>query len=309
MTEIKRALSKRFDVKDMGELHYFLRVNITQNQKGDVWIGQLVYTQDILTKFGMSEAKPVSTPVDTGTKLVKAMDDSSEVDQGLYQSAVGSLLYLSSRPRPDIAYAVSIVAQFSAKPTKQHWTAVKRILRYLQGTKNFGLLYSKEGSKECVGYSDVDWAGDLDNRRSTSGYVFKISGAAVSWRSKKETCVALSTTEAEYMALANATQEAIWMQQLTTDLKNRADKPIILFEDNQSAIYIAKNPQFHGRTKHIEIKYHFTREQVKKGIIDLQYCRTEDMIADMFTKALLKEKFIKLRDMAGIKSASLTFCE
>ena len=259
----------------------------------------------------MSDAKPVSTPVDTGTKLVKATDDSDEVNQGLYQSAVGSLLYLSSRTRPDIAYAVSNVAQFSAKPNKQHWTAVKRILRYLQGTKNFGLLYAKEGSKECVGYSDADWAGDLDNRRSTSGYVFKISGAAVSWRSKKQTCVALSTTEAEYMALANATQEAIWMRQLTADLnlKNTADKPIRLFEDNQSAICIAKNPQFHGRTKHIEIKYHFTRDQVNIGTIDLQYCRTEDMIADIFTKALLKEKFIKLRDMAGIKPANLTFCK
>ena len=116
--------------------------------------------------------------------------------------------YLSSRTRPDIAYAVSNVAQFSVKPNKQHWTAVKRILRYLQGTKKFGLLYAKEGSKECVGYSDADWAGDLDNQRSTSGYVFKISGAVVSWRSKKQTCVALSMAEVEYMALANATQEA-----------------------------------------------------------------------------------------------------
>ena len=131
-------------------------------------IGQPVYTQDILTKFGMSVAKPVSVTSVTGTKLVKAADDSDEVNQGLYQSAVGSLLHLSSRTRPDIAYAVSNVAQFSAKPNKQHWTAVKRILRYLQGTKFFGLLYAKEESKECVGCSDADRAGDLDNRRSTS---------------------------------------------------------------------------------------------------------------------------------------------
>ena len=182
-------------------------------------------------------------------------------------------------------------------------------MRYLRGTSNFGLLYTQEDSKECVGYSDADWAGHPDSRRSTSAYIFKISGAAVSWRSKKHTCVALSTAEAEYMALANATQEAIWMQQLTTDLKNGPDKPIIIFEDNQSAMCIAKNPQFHGRTKHIKIKYHFTREQVKNGTIELQYCRTEEMIADMFTKGLLKEKFVKLRDMAGIKPASLIFCK
>lgn len=307
MIEVKRALSERFDVKDMGELHYFLGVNINQNQDGDVWIGQPVYTQTILEKFGMNNAKPVSTPADASTKLVKATDDSDEVDNGLYQSAVESLLYLSSRTRPDIAYAVSNVAQFSNKPNKQHWTAVKRIMRYLQGTSNFGLLYTKEESNECVGYSDADWAGNLDDRRSTSGYIFKINGAAVSWRSKKQSCVALSTAEAEYMALANTTQEAIWMRQLTIDLKNVPDKPLKIFEDNQSAMCIAKNPQFHGRTKHIEIKYHFTREQVKNGTIELQYCRTENMIADMFTKGLLKEKFSKLRDMAGIKP--VTFCK
>ena len=138
-------------------------MNITKNQNGGVWIGQPVYTQDILEKFGMSNAKPVSTPVDTSMKLVKATDDSDEVDQGLYQSAVGSLLYLSSRTRPDITYAVSNVAQFSTKPNRQHWTAVKRIMRYLRGTSNFGLLYTKEESKECVGYSDADWAGDPDS--------------------------------------------------------------------------------------------------------------------------------------------------
>ena len=148
--------------------------------------------------------------------------------------------------------------------------AVKRILRYLKGTPNHGLLYSKEGSKDCVGYSDADWAGDVEDRKSTSGYLFQISGAAVSWRSKKQTCVALSTAEAEYMALASAAQEAIWMRQLTSDLKSESTEATVIFEDNQSAICMAQNPQFHGRAKHIGIKNHFIREQVYSGTVELR---------------------------------------
>jgi len=162
-------------------------------------------------------------------------------------------------------------------------------------------LYSRSGSKKCIGYSDSDWAGDLDDRKSTSGYLFQISGAAVSWRSKKQTCVALSTAEAEYMALAGAAQEAIWMRQLSSELKNGPTEATTIFEDNQSAICMAKNPQFHGRAKHIGIKYHFIREQVSSGTVDLKYCRTDEMIADMLTKGLSRDRLTKLRNMAGIK--------
>ena len=154
----------------------------------------------------MENAKTVNTPVNTSMKLVKATKDSESVDQGLYQSAVGSLLYLSAGTIPDITYAVSKVAKYCAEPTKQHWLAVKR---YLKDTLNFGLLYSRDSSKDCVGYSDADWGGDIDDRKSTSGYLFQIGGTAVSWRSKKQTCVALSTAEAEYMALASAAQEVM----------------------------------------------------------------------------------------------------
>ena len=157
----------------------------------------------------MENAKPVKTPVDTCTKLVKATEGEEIFDQKLYQSAVGSLLYLSVGTRPDITYAVNNVAKFSSHPTIQHWTGVKRIMRYLKGTTNLGLLYIKQESSKCVGYFDSDWGGDLDNRKSTSGYFFQIGGGAVSWRSKKR--VALSTAEAEYMALASSGQEAVWM--------------------------------------------------------------------------------------------------
>ena len=155
---------------------------------------------------------------------------------------------------------------------------MKCIFRYLKGTLNYGLLLSKEGSADCVGFSDADWGGDHEDRKSTSGYLFQLSGAAISWRSKKQASVTLSTAEAEYIALASAAQEALWLQQLTTDLKHEPAAATVIFEDNQSTISMVKNSQFHGRSKHIAIKYHFIREQVCNNTMELQYCQTNNMI-------------------------------
>ena len=197
---VKKALGDKFQVKDMGELHHFLGTKVLQNkQNGDVWIGQPAYVQKILRKFNMENAKAVDTPVDASSKLVKMNEDSESSDREQFQSAVGSLLYLSTISRPDITYAVSNVAKICANPAKEHWTAVKNIMRYLVGTVYLGFLYKKNELKSCVGFSDADWAGDLDDRKSTSGYIFQLSGAAISWRSKKQACVAL-TAEAEYIA-------------------------------------------------------------------------------------------------------------
>ena len=162
-------------------------------------MGQSSFVVKILQKFGMRDSKPISTPVNPDVKLVPCQSSEDVCDQQLYQAVVGSLLYLSTKTRPDIAYGVGCAARFCAKPTKEHWTAVKRILRYLKGTSNLGLLYSSTTSSEIVGYSDADWAGDVGDRKSTSGYVFMLSGAAISWKSNKQTCVALSTAEAEYV--------------------------------------------------------------------------------------------------------------
>ncbi len=304
MKEVKRAIADKFAVRDMGELHHFLGVKIVQNKdSGDIWIGQEAYTRELLKKFKMEESKPMSTPVEIGSNLVKASNEDDLFDKETYQSAVGSLLYLSTRTRPDIAYSVSSAARFSAKPTKEHWTAVKRIFRYLNGTVNLGLVYSKDKEQECQGYSDADWAGDLGDRKSTSGYIFKLSGGAISWRSKKQSCVALSTAEAEYIALASAAQESVWLQELLTSLKETKIKPTTIYEDNQSAICLAKNPQYHGRAKHIDIKYHFVRERVAAGDIKLEFCKSQDMIADIFTKGLSSPQFTKLREMLGMKSS------
>jgi hypothetical protein len=302
MKEVKLAIAEGFAVTDLGELNHFVGVTVDQKTKPDaIWIGQPAYTKRVLEKFNMGEAKPVATPVDTSVKLTEADDNSVKVDQELYQSAVGSLLYLSTWTRPDITYAVSNVAKFCSKPSKEHWTAVKRIMRYLRGTVDVGLCYNKGTTNECIGYSDSDWAGDINDRRSTSGYMFQISGAAVSWRSKKQSCVALSTAEAEYMALASAAQEAVWIQQLVGEIQDKPAKSITIYEDNQSSIQMAKNPQFHGRAKHIGIKYHFIREQTEKGTVTLEHCPTDNMVADMLTKGLSRVKFTKLIIMGGVQ--------
>ena len=183
--EFVKSISESFDLNDMGKLHYFLGVKIVYPGSGKIRIGQPPYTAEVLKRFQKENSKPTATPIDTGAKLIKATEDSKLFNQELYQSAIGSLLYLSTRTRPNIAYAVSSVARFCPKPTMEHWKSIKYTMSYLNGTRNYGLLYDKEKGNDFIGYSDADWAGDSDDRRSTSGYVFKLSEAAVSWRSKK----------------------------------------------------------------------------------------------------------------------------
>ena len=198
---------------------------------------------------------------------------------------------------PDITHAVSNVAKFCANPAKEHWIAFKRIMRYLVGTMCLGPVYKKNQLKSCVRFSDTDWAGDLDDRKSTSGYMFRLSGAAISWRSKKQAYVALSTAEAEYIALASAAKAAVWVRQLLTDLRSNQEEATRIYEDKESAICLAKNPQFHGRAKHIGIKYHFVREQVENGNVELSYC-------------LGREQLRKLRKMSGLdEMSSCSTCE
>ena len=301
LSDIKSALSSEYKMKDLGELNYFLGVRIVQ-ENDKIFINQSFYTEKLLKKFGFENAKPVATPVDVSCVLEKASDDAELFDEEIYQSAVGSLLYLSTRTRPDITFAVCNVSKFCIKPTKAHWTAVKRIFRYLRGTSDLGILYEKN-SKSCVGYSDADWAGDKSDRKSTSGYCFLLSGGLISWRTNKQSCVALSTAEAEYVALSSAGQEAVWLKTLLNDLKVFSIKePMLIFEDNQSAICLAKNPRDHPKTKHISIKFHYIRELIDSGEIKVQYCPTSEMLADIFTKGLSAEKFNKLRSMLGVCS-------
>ena len=300
MNELKVSLKERYKMKDMGELSYILGISVIQDkEKNCVILHQKHYIEAILQKYGMDNAKPVATPADANVKLRKSDGVSKPVDQHTYQSMVGSLLYAAMATRPDIAQAVSAVSKFNANPDAAHLTAVKRILRYLKGTANFALKYEQSDSRALIGFSDADWAGDQDDRHSTTGNVFLLSGGAVSWLSKKQATVALSTAVAEYIALSQAAQEGIWLKRLLSDLGVEAMSTVIL-EDNQGAIAIAKNPVNHSRTKHIDIRYHYIRECVQNGQIELQYCPTNDMKADIFTKPLTRQKFEHLRGEIGL---------
>ena len=302
MERIKGSLTERFKMKDLGKLHYCLGINIEYDEnKRCLWMHQRPYIQSLLERYQLSEAKSSCTPADINVKLVKDDGAAKLADSVCYQSMVGSLLYAAIATRPDIAQAVGAVSKFNSCPTETHLTGVKRILRYLKGTINLGLKFEKTADSSIIGFSDADWAGDLDNRHSTSGNLFVMSGGAISWLSKKQPVVALSTTEAEYVALGAATQEVVWLRRLLSDIKAAPKMPTIISEDNQGTIAIARNPVYHARTKHIDIKYHYVREALMDGVIDLVYCPTQQMTADILTKPLSRDQFETLRHEMGLK--------
>jgi hypothetical protein len=252
----------------------------------------------------MADCNPCSTPLATDVKLTKEMNAKSEeellaMENVPYREAVGGLIYLMNSSRPDICHAVSVVSKFCQNPGPQHWTAVKRILRYLKGTKSFGLkLGSAKGT--LVGYSDSDWAGDLDDRRSTSGFVFFLFNGAVVWLSKKQPTVALSSAEAEYISLAEATKEATWLSQFLEQIKLPVARPVSLFVDSQSAICLAKGSGQHSRAKHIDIKWHFVRDAVESQLVALEYESTDKMVADVLTKPLPRPKHSQFTEALGV---------
>jgi hypothetical protein len=302
MDRIKQSLKERFKMKDMGILHYCLGVSVDVDQvAGHVKIGQGQYILKMLERYGLMDANPVSTPMDPSVRLVKDDGQSKPVDSVLYQSMVGSLLYAATGTRPDIAHAVGVVSKFNGCPTEAHMTAVKRILRYLKGTKDLTLQYVKGSGDNMIGYSDADWAGSHDDRHSTTGNVFLLSGGAISWLSRKQATVALSTSEAEYVAMSCAAQEIIWLRRLLGELGLDVGESTILYEDNRGAIAMSKNPMGHKRTKHIDIRYHFVREAVEAGTIDVRYCPSADMLADIFTKPIPKAQFEAMRAKIGLK--------
>ncbi|KAE9565727.1 hypothetical protein PC116_g28540 [Phytophthora cactorum] len=276
---------------------------------GKVSVRQTKFANDILEKFNMEKSNPVKTPQDPGLKLTKAMcEGGCKHDETManvpYRNAVGCLMYLMVGTRPDLAAAVGVLSQFAADPCPTHWQALKRVFRYIQGTKTHGIEFQGSCEDGLQGYSDADWAGDIESRRSTSGYAFMMNGGCISWRSKKQRTVALSSTEAEYMALSEATQEAVWLKVFLCELGEMAnDEAVKIYEDNQGSIALAKNPEFHKRTKHIDIRYHFVREKVEDGQVVLQYVSTTDMLADIMTKPIPATQFGVLRNKLGIQAS------
>jgi hypothetical protein len=248
----------------------------------------------------MIGCRPASTPIETNHRLTKEGGDPIDRDQ--YQRLVGRLIYLS-HTRPDIAFAVSVVSQFMHEPRSHHMDAVMRIIRYLKGSPGRGLLYTSHGNLQVECYTDADWAGSLDDRRSTSGYCTFVGGNLVTWRSKKQNVVARSTAEAEFRAMAHGVCELLWLKILLMELGLFKEKPMLLYCDNKAAINIAHNPVQHGRTKHIEIDRHFIKEKLDLGIISMPHVSSSDQLADILTKGLSEKVFSSLCGKMGLHDA------
>ena len=234
----------------------------------------------------------------TGTRLTKAEIGNILVNEREYQSLVGSLMYAMTGTRPDLAYAVSQLSQFNAKPTAIHLTAAKRVLRYLKGHADLGITY-RDDDNSLNGYCDTDWGANED-RKSISGYLFMLGGGAISWSSKKQSTVALSSTEAEYIALVQAAKESIWLQRLLSELGWTERDHKVIWEDNQGAIALAVNPEYHACTKHIDIQYHFIRECVENDRIKLEYIPTAEQLADALTKIMPRNRHWELTEGMGM---------
>lgn len=297
MKEFKEAMSKEFSMTDLGKMKYFLGIEVVQSSEG-IGICQRKYAAEILSRFNMTSCNAVKVPMMHGTKLDKDVSG-EKVDNTAYKQLVGSLMYMTTT-RPDIMFPVSLVSRYMSNPTQMHWQACKRILRYLQGTLNLGIMYKKGGNTDLIGFTDSDYAGDIEDRKSTSGYVFVLSNGAVAWSSKKQPIVTLSSTEAEFIAAGAAATQAVWMIKILKELGQYQKDSSIIMCDNTSTIKLTKNPILHGRSKHIEVRYHYIRELVRAGTIELKHCGTKDQLADVLTKAVSKDSFLKLRSQLGI---------
>ena len=291
-----------FSMKDLGPLSYFLGISVTSDEHGS-FLSQAKYAAALLTKAGMADCKPCSSPM-----IVKAVCSTTDslpfAQPSLYRSLVGGLQYLTIT-RPDLSFAVNQACQFMHLPTNAHFHAVKRLLRYVKGTLHHGLFFTPS-SFALSAFSDSNWASDSLDRRSTSGYCVYLGSNLISWSAKKQATVSRSSTEAEYRALAHATAELTWIQQLLQDFSVSSSPVPVLWCDSLSAMALASNPVFHSRSKHIEIDCHFIREKVVAKQIELKYIPTMDQVADIFTKPLPPSRFHYLRDKLLVVSSPIS---
>ncbi|TFY51058.1 hypothetical protein EVJ58_g10760 [Rhodofomes roseus] len=304
MDEVKENLRRDFEITDEGPIHWILGLAVERNREArTLSLSQVSYIESIIRRFNLEDAKPVTTPMEpqvhlSATQSPQTAAEAAEMRDVPYREAIGSLMYASLGTRPDITYAVSILSRFSEKPGRAHWDAAKRVFRYLAGTKNLKLTYGA-AQFDLVGYSDADGSMHED-RKAISGYAFLIDGGAVSWASKRQEIISLSTTESEYVAVVHASKEALWLRSLIGQVFAPSMEPIPLKSDNMSAISLTQDHQYHARTKHIDIRFHFIRWVVQDKKIQLIYCPTEDMVADTLTKALSSPKVKHFANALGL---------
>jgi hypothetical protein len=298
LKQFKEEMKTTFRMSDLGLLRYYLGLEVSQTQEGII-ISQGAYATKILEMAGLMKCNPSQTPMELRLKLSK-FSTCPEVDATEYRRIVGALRYLVNT-RPDLGFAVGYVSRFMERPTTEHLVAVKRVLRYVAGTMDYGCHYQrKEGGAALLGYSDSDHGADVDGRKSTTGVLFFFGKSAVTWQSQKQKVVALSSCEAEYVAAATASCQGVWLARLLAELKGGEASTVVLKIDNQSAIQLSKNPVHHDRSKHIDVKYHYIRECIEEGRIDVESVDTKSQMADILTKALGRDQFLKLRSKIGL---------
>jgi Reverse transcriptase (RNA-dependent DNA polymerase) len=292
--EVKQFLSKNFDMKDMGEASYVIGIKIHRDRTQCILgLSQETYINKVLERFRMKDCSPSIAPIVKGDKfnLKQCPKNNLEREQMKnipYASAVGSLMYAQVCTRPDIAFAVGMLGRYQSDPGMDHWKAAKKVMRYLKGTRDYMLMYRRTENLEVVGYSDSDFAGCVDSRKSTSGYIFMFASGAVSWRSAKQTLVATSTTEAEFVSCFEATSHGVWLKSFISGLRivDSISRPLRFYCDNSAAVFLAKNNKSGSRSKHIDIKYLAIRERVKENKVTVEHIGTELMIADPLTKGM-----------------------
>jgi hypothetical protein len=295
---LQSYLSKEFEMKDLGPLKYFLGIEVSRSNKG-IFLCQRKYTLDLLQETGMSACQPVDAPIKEGLKLC-VEPNQVPADKVRYQRLVGRLMYLA-HTRPDLAYALSVISQFMHNPGEQHMNAIMHILRYLKSSPGKGILFHKNEDHQRVdAYTDADWAGAVDDRRSTSGYFTFVGGNLVTWRSKKQNVVARSSAEAEFRGMALAVCETLWLKLLMIDLGYPPSQPIRVYCDNKAACDIAHNPVQHDRTKHVEVDRFFIKEKLDEKVLELPKIRSEDQLADILTKAVSSRVFSKFLNKLGM---------
>ncbi|GJZ18877.1 putative RNA-directed DNA polymerase [Tanacetum coccineum] len=293
ITKLKKYLFTEFEMKDLGRLKYFRGIEVLRSKQG-IFMCQKRYILDLLAETGMIDCKPSDTPMIVNQKLY--MEEKAVLaDKGRYQRMVRKLIYLS-HTRPDIEYVVGVVSQFMHQPQKNHIKAVMRILRYLKGSTGHGVLFKPNGHLVNQMYTDADWAGDKGNRRSTSGYFTIVGGNLVTWRSKKQKVVSLSSTEAEFRGIARGLTEVLWVRRLLTEIEYPPQEASKIMSDNKAAIQISENPVQHDRTKHVEVDRHFIKEKLEAEIITLPFVRSEDQLADILTKSVNERALHKCLD-------------
>ena len=310
LSDYKKQLHALFEMEDLGEARLILGTRLTRDRvKRTITLSQADYVTGLLKRFDAADLNPAATPMEAALQLARCPTDHqpSAEDITRYQSTVGALMYAACVTRPDITYAVTVLAQYSARPHTSHFNALKRVLRYLRGTTDQTLTYTgtSDPTPLLVGYTDSDWANNQDDRRSVTGYVFTLSGGPISWNSRRQHTIAQSSVEAEYMAMAESVKEAIWLRRLLGELSHDITSPTPLHADNTGSIALAGNPEHHARTKHIDVKYHLTREHLERGTIALLYVPTKDNTADVFTKALPRPAYVQHCAALGLALPSL----